>query len=92
MRQLSVIAVALVLAGCATAEVASTQNGVHTLRVEGSRGYNRNHADDALARKASDVCPDGFDVLDRSDVGPWRAGDGVFAAHPAAYEWRVTCR
>lgn len=79
----------IVLAGCISAEVVSSEGGVHTLRTEGSVADNVMHVDQAMTRRALEMCPAGWDKLsERAEP----IGKNPFGTTTLGVEWTIRCR
>lgn len=71
MRPATILITALLLAACATADVAERADGTHFVRVESA--VSLPWAQHELARQSSALCPDGFEVLNETSDWGWTA-------------------
>lgn len=89
MRNAFLILMAMMLlAACATAEVVASDNGTHTLRVEGAHADNVTHVSQAMNRRAGEVCPKGWEKISERA----QPSGKTWAGNPAtAFEWQIRC-
>lgn len=80
---------AFAVLGCATAEVDDRGEGVYQLTVAGATADNTSHVDQAVARRAGELCPKGWE-----QVKAWTEPDGrsVFAERHYRFVREIRCR
>lgn len=60
------LVILLFFTGCVTAEVVTSKGDIHVLRVDGDIVENVARADRAVAIRAAEICPNGWDLIAES--------------------------